>query len=88
MVLRLSLTIQLGSCQRLVLFSIDLQAMSMLCHGSRLMLQAYMHGPTNSACKVSGMSFESGQVSNGNSSQKEGRAAVKCSTGFFQPGKM
>jgi len=34
------------------------------------------------------MLSESGQVSNGNSSQEEDSAAVKCSTGFFQPGRM
>ena len=66
-------------------FSTDLQAMSTLYNGSRLLLQAYMHGPTNSACKVSGMLSESRQVYNGNSSQEEGSAAVKRSTGFFQP---
>lgn len=69
------------------LFSTDLQAMPVL-YGLRMLLQAYMHGPANSACKVSGISSESGQVSNGNSSQEDGSAAVKCSTGFFQHGKM
>ena len=51
-------------------------------YGLRMLLQAYMHGPANSACKVSGISSESGQVSNGNSSQEDGSA------GFFQHGKM
>jgi hypothetical protein len=66
-------------------FCTDLQAMSILYNGSRLLLQAYMHGPTKSACKVSGMLSESSQVYNCNSSQEEGSAAVKRSTGFFQP---
>ena len=62
--------------------------MPVLYDGLRMLLQAYMHAPANSACKVSGILSESGQVSNGNSSQEDGSAAVKCSTGFFQPGKM